>query len=361
MRNKSILSVLVIIVFYIIVALLCSCNKDNPTNPIEPPPPPPDTASRYIWTAQQIYATLTNLYVADSNKVYIIENDALILHTDSTSSAVIYDPTILVKNVYGYDKNNIIVVGFKYRNGNYLPAIFKITNGSMQTFVYENECDISFDLLVTGPNQAWISSFCESKVYYFDNGNLTTYRLNNNDTIKCGIFYKDINNNLFVFLCKLPTFSKDTLYTYKYNGTNFELLRTDFIDSYHPEGKSHNIARCGTDAIMIPSNHNKKQFYFNGNEWVMHSLPLDTIKIIKVGGISKDSLFALMSPEYSMYIYSNAKWRKENRSPHFKGGVDLFTNIEVKFGNVYLTSCDFIHRQGWILIGKPNKSHYYNK
>ncbi len=360
MRKKSILSVLKIIVFFYLIISLCSCDKDeNPVIPPEPPPPPPpipDTVSRYNWKIYKIYAGLFNLYAADSNDIYIVENDALILHKDSLSHAIIYDPNILVKNVYGYDKYNIIATGFRYRNGNYLPAVYKITNGNIQEFVYENECNISLDILVTGPNQAWLSSVCESKVYFFDNGNLTIFRLNNNDTIKSGKFYKDQNNNLFVFAYKYPTTTIDTLFTYKFTGNNFELLRRDFIDPYHPDGKSRQVSRCGEDIIMFSSYRYQKQYYFNGSEWVVHSLPLDTVNILKVGGVSKDSLVALINPGYTLITYGRGKWRRENGSPDFKGGVEVHTNVEAKFGNIYLTSCDFIHSQGWFLIGKPNKN-----
>jgi hypothetical protein len=229
----------------------------------------------------------------------------------------------------------------------------------MQTFVFENECNISTDIMITGPNQVWLSSLCESKVYYFDNGNLKTYRLNNNDTIKCGIFYKDQSNNLFVFAHKYPTAPNDTLFTYKLSGNSFELLRTDFIDPYNPNGKNNNISRCGKDAIMLPNtnvNNSQNLYYFNGSEWIVHSYPTDSARQTKIGGISRDSLVALCMPYDDIYTYGSGKWRSENRSVHIKGGIDAFTNIEVKFGNVYLTSCDYFNLLGWIIVGKPNKN-----
>jgi hypothetical protein len=357
--RKSIIFVLLIIVLYSLVTLLSSCNKDeNPVKPIDPPPPPigPDTVSRYKWTVQQTYLSLFNLYAADTNEVYVVMNNSLVVFRGTNFYSIINNQNTLVKNVYGYDKNNIIATGFSYKDGNYLPCVYKLTNGNIQTFIYENECNITLDLLVTGPNQAWLSSFCESKVYYFDNGTLNIYRLSENDTINNGIFYIDQNKNVFVFAHKFPTAPNDTLFTYKFNGNGFELFRTDCINYSSPDGKNPKLSRCGRDLVMLPYSTLQNLYYFSGYDWVYHSSPSDSVRPKKVGGLNRDTLIALCMPLNNLCIYSGGKWRRENDSPYFKGGVDVSSNVEVKFGNVYLTSCDYFNLLGWFLVGKPNKN-----
>jgi hypothetical protein len=356
MRKKSILSVLVI-VFYFIVILLCSCNKENPTSPVEPPPTPPDTVSRYKWKVILNYISFKQLYAADTDKIYINADYSLMLFNGINFDPIITENNYRVFNVYGFDKNNIFAPGYLYKNNSWIPAVKKITNGNITTFSYENERDMGCDLLVTGPEQAWLSSYYESKVYYYNNGSINIYRLNENDSINKGSFYLDANNNLYVFARKEKNnYLFGTLYSYKFNGNSFDLIRTDSIDAYNPNSKTAVIFRCGTDAIMLPFSRTQMIYYFNGNEWIVHSSPVvnEMGGPTKIGGISKDSLIAFYSPTKYLYTYGGKKWRLENDSPIVPPSLDVFSKIETKFGNVYITSCAMDESLGWLYIGKPN-------
>jgi hypothetical protein len=361
MRNKSIISVLIIIICYSLIISLCSCNKDeNPVKPVDPPPPPsgPDTLSRYKWTIDDLRMTLRNLYVADTNKIYIQAFFGLILYNGTNWNSIINEPNIFqVRNVYGYGKNDIFVPGYTRKGYLYVPTIKKISNNNIQTYTYENEQNMSNDILVIGPDQAWFSSDYESKVYYYDNGNITVYRLSNNDSISAGTFYLDGNNNLFVFASdKRFNYFFGNLYVYKYEGNIFSLIKTYKLDYNSGESKSHFIWQCGKDAIMLPFQKNQKIYYFNGDDFIFHSNPTDSFLPYKIGGISKDSLVALSYWRNDMYTFGSNKWRRENSSPFILTADNEFSKIETKFGNIYLTNCDAYYLNGWISIGKPNKS-----
>jgi|WetSurMetagenome_2_1015567.scaffolds.fasta_scaffold07866_2 hypothetical protein len=359
MRRKSILHVLVILVLYFVILSLCSCNKEeNPVKTVEPPPPPgPDTVSRYKWTVTPFYAPAYNLYVADTNNIYVVLVSYLVLFDGTNYSPVIVEPNYDVFNVYGYDKDNIFATGYYKNNNALIPFVKKITGGNIQTYTYENEQDISFDILVTGPNQAWFSSFYESKVYYYDNGNLSVYRLSDNDSISTGRFYKDQNSNLYVFASNSrSSYFFGNLYTYKFYGNDFNLIRTDVIDIHNCDGKTHLISRCGLDAVMIPFNSMSKLYYFNGSDWIIHSSPFENDVPTKVGGVSRDSLTAYFGPSDVLYTFGGTKWRKENQVLPIAMTAGVMTNTEAKFGNIYFTICNESMGRGWIISGKPNKN-----
>jgi len=347
-------SAILIVVLYYLVISLSSCNKDvNPVKPNDtlPPVKPPDTISRYIWTPYWFNSELFNLYAADTNALYIIGNNLLLFFNGVNLSLYnLNDPNFAVVNVYGYDKNNIFVYGQTVNNNIILPEIKKITNGNINTYLLDNDYSLPLDILVTGPNQAWFSSYNKNRLYYFDNGTIKKYSITDNDSISSGIFYLNKNNELFVFARKLIYATHGFLYSYKYINDNFQLLSSDCYDILNPDCLQDFIIRCGSDAIMI--GYNTLIRYFNGNEWVLHS-NLDSIGPVKIGGISKDSLVALFTPS-NIYTYGGIKWRLENDAPHLII-QNIRSSIEAKFGNIYMTYWDDV-LGGYINIGRPNKN-----
>jgi hypothetical protein len=364
MRRKFILPIIIVILLCKLIISLCSCHKDD-NNPIiqndtTHTPTQPDTASRYIWEKLDYHCSVYYVYVADTNAIYFVLLKWLYLFDGTNITQVFNLPNFFVKKVYGFDKNNIFVIGEYYKNNKYIPCVTKITNGNLQSYYFDNEINLSYDILVTEPNQAWLSSHNESKVYYYNNGNIDIYRLNTNDSINSGTFYKDQNNNIFVFCHKFPPSSDDSLFTYKFNGIEFELFRTDIINYYNPESKSSNIYRCGNDLIMLPRGYIQKLYYFDGNNWITHSYPFDTQVQFKVGGVSKDSLVSFIIWEDNIYTWGTQnKWRKENNSPPLCITDDGYTNVEAKFGNIYIPIVDESISSGCLLIGKPNKTQSF--
>ena len=346
------------IIVFIIILVFTSCNKDeSPISPPEPPVNPPDTISRYIWTVKRFPPLMFNVYAADTNLLYIeAYNDNLLIYDGSNISPFIFnDPNFRTLNVYGYDKNNIFVAGYTINVLSILPTVKKVTNGNIESFILDNEESKINDLLVTGPNQAWFSSYSKSKVYYFNSGIITEHRLSNNDSIADGIFYKNANNEIFVFAKHYTSSDTGYLYTYKLTGQNFQFLRKDCLQLHNINCLSEFIFRCGTDAIMLTGLPIIK--YFNGTEWIVHSELLGSVIPFKIGGVSKDSLVVFCAPWREIYTYNGVKWRKENGSPFLDSSTDYYTNIETKFGNVYFTY--FYELEifgGHIIIGRPNRT-----
>ena len=359
MNNKKfIISIFAVFFCYLLILSLYSCNKENPVIPPEPPPPPikPDTVSRYIWTFYGNIIPMFYIYTADTNIIYVtaayqlaIYNGVNLTHYD------LHDPNFAAENVYGFDKNNIFVAGFSIVNNLTVPTFKKITNGNIETYILENENDYIYDIFITGPNQAWFSVINKSNVYYFDNGIINKFRLSNNDSINIGKFYLDKNKNLYVFASKFLGAPIGTLYTYKFNSDHFDSLRTDCINLADPTCKNPNIFRCGTDAVMLPYNTHQKLYYFNGSDWIIHS-SMDSIMPFKIGGISRDSLVAIDLKKTKLYTYGGSKWRYENDSPILAPTIGYQTNIEAKFGNIYLANSEQHSGPAYILIGKPNKN-----
>ena len=347
----------IVILFTVICIVMSSCSKEDPVSP-DPPINPPDTVSRYIWTATRLLTPMFNVYAADTNLLYIVGNGQL-LTFDGTNVSLfnLNDPNFSVFNVYGFDKNNVFVTGDGYNNKSKVPMVKKITVPNIESFILDNEDSGIYDLLVTGPSQAWFSSHTKSRVYYFNSGTITEHRLSDNDSIKDGMFYKNEYDEIYTFARKLTSNSIGFLYTYKFTGGQFQFKRKDCYAYFDENCLTNLICRCGDDAVMYT--YFPKLYYFNGNEWIVHSYveALELIVPFKLGGVSKDSLVAFCLPYSIIYTYNGVKWRRENNSPWLEPANGLHSNIETKFGNVYFTYWDeSLGIFGYVIIGKPNQT-----
>lgn len=61
----------IILCLYFVVSLYSCSDNSVDSTPYYPPTPIQDTACRYLWTAKSRFSPLNNLYVSDSNKIYI--------------------------------------------------------------------------------------------------------------------------------------------------------------------------------------------------------------------------------------------------------------------------------------------------
>jgi hypothetical protein len=364
--KKPIFSVaLYIVILYLVVSLI-SCNKENPIVP--PPPEQPDTASRFLWsrTDKIIYSPVSNLYVADSVNIYI-EADGSCVYYDGINYKFLdfHDLYYYNNKVYGFDKNNIFFAGSRTVYKGYpkdYPVLKKLNNGVLKSYDLDtSETSIS-DILVTGPNEVWVAARSVSKIYYFNNDIIKSYRLNNSDSVNLGKIYKDKLGNLYVFVFKRYSFGIDgTMYTYKFNGSEFELLRTDCY-SYITIGCLTNyMYRCGDDIIMWNINGGII-YYFNGNKWTFLCNTLPYVVPFRFGGWSKDSLIFMYNQWPRIYLFNGKKWRKENY--YFDLAANGGTNdaqLETKNSNVYIAYYNYdAIQQSFLIIGKPNKKNQNN-
>lgn len=324
--------------------LISSCAKEeNPVTPVDPPPPPvgPDTVSRYIWKLVYVSPTPGDLYVADTNSVYIIGGIwaySILLFYDGVTCTQynLSDPDFYPRKVYGFDKNNIFVSGTKriVNSNTYRPVLKKITNGTITNYNVVDTAITINDLLVTGVNQAWLCEGNRGFAYYFDNGTILKYELPGSDSIQPLKFFLSPDNNLYLFAKSEKSIS--LFYSLKFDNGGFINIKTDCYGDF--PCNTNYIFRCGKDLLMTTQNNTCGTKYFNGYEWVYHSF-LDSVwaPFMKLGGISKDSLVGL-NFNGRIYTFGGNKWRKENNTPFALSTMfESFNNLEIINGKVYFT------------------------
>ncbi len=344
--------------FYLSLILLAvifyACDKDNPVVPPETEPGL-DTASRYKWKAiDYLSNSIYTIYVADTNMIYVRFGTGLAYLKDSSLYHYeLYDQKFKVVSINGYDRNNFFISGYTLVNSHYFPTIKKVTNGAISTTILDSAYADANDILVEGPNQAWICTYYNNLVFHYDNGNVTKYKLSNDNTIYIARLYKSPVNEIFAFATKVTNFLPGYHYTYKLVGDTFVNTKIGCYSPYNKECLTDYIYRCGPDLLMIHP-FSREVRYFNGTDWVHHSNCAGGGA--KIGGISKDSLVAFVYPLGNIYTYNGKVWRKEKTSPIILPlGLNVHSNIEAKFGNIYFAHADTQSEWGKIFIGKPNK------
>jgi len=354
-KKKSILFVLIIICVNFTVLVISSCHKDeNPVNPVDPPPTiVPDTVSKYIWYLYRIPLKAYNIYVADTNKVYVTSIYRSLSLFDGTAVMPynLNDPEFKVQEVSGFGTDDIFVLGFYLINNNRLPVLKKITNNIITSFSIADTGVVIGDFIVAGVNQAWFCEETKSIIYYFNNGLINSYKIAESDTLKFGKFYLNKDNELYLFTIDDYTQPTGKFFTHKLINNNFILQKIDCWGNF-PCNTIY-IFRCNNDLLMSDNYYGNLKS-FNGTDWVYHSISDSTPRFTKLGGVSKDSLVGFSSVNNKVYTYgNNTKWRKENNSPELSG--DFYytvANLELKSGNVYFTYTGYYD---FLVVGKPNK------
>ena len=358
MKIKFIFAVPIISILLYLIISSSSCDNENP---IIPPPPitPPDTVSRFIWNKIHVGGPIRDIYVADTNDIYIDKGTAC-QHFDGNSFYYInfQEPNFGLESISGYDKNNIFFMGTTILNGSEkIGKLKKYSNGIITTFILDTSKGGNYVMEVIGPNQVWIS-LTNNYVIFFNDGNFTKYILEANPRIIEPILFNNKNNILYAFPIKniLDSFE---IHTLKFNGMGFDLLKTDCLNWQNPVCLTQNMLRCGDDLIMTKIYSENKLYYFNGNNWIYHSqFDSTNTSAYKIGGWSKDSLIAMCLPRNGIYTYNGKKWRYENGSPILNPpGPPLVSNIRIKYDKVFLHYFDGINTNDtYLIIGKPNKN-----
>jgi len=339
--------------------LFSSCAKDdNPVKTVDPPPPPagPDTVSRYIWKEVRTNLTPGDLYVADTNCVYIIGGiwaySILVFYDGEMCTQYnLSDPNFYPRKVYGFDKNNIFVSGTKkiINSNTYRPVLKKITNGTISDYTIVDTAVMINDLVVTGVNQAWLCEANRGFAYCFDNGTILKYELPGCDSIQPLKFFISQDNNLYLFAKSEKSIG--LFYSLKFENTRFANLKTDCYGDF--PCNTNCIFRCGKDIIMTTRNNGFGTKYFTGYEWVYPAF-IDSVgpPFMKLGGLSKDSLVGLTYNGY-IYTYGGIKWRKENNNMFTYNTIfESRHNLEIKNGKAYFT---LTSDHSVLVIGTPNK------
>lgn len=382
MKNVKIIAgkLMLPLLVLVISVYLYSCNE-KPTEPPPPPPPvvEPDTVSRYIWTAH--YTGLRGIimvYAADTNYVYITTDSYKLLYWNGNNFGLynLNDPNFFVANVYGYGKDVIFVSGWKTKYGQDLPFVKKITNGVISDIQLDTVETYIYDQLILGPDEAWFSSFITNAVYHYKNGNVKKYKSYTNDSLITGVFYKNANNEIYLFqrqpdiinpkslskeqklqhMLERKSYGPGTMYSFKFENDKFNLLSSQCYGAEDPDCFTILIFQCGNDALMV-SNIDKISV-FNGYNWQRHSyLDSSNTSPQKIGGVSKDSLVIFTINYGYLFTYNGTKWRIENNSPIIFPPSLGHSNVEAKFGNVYFCYySNLTNELGLFYVGKPNKN-----
>jgi hypothetical protein len=333
---------------------MVSCNKENPV--VTPPPEQPDTTNRFNWSRTQlINLPVLGLYVADSNNIYINAFGNCVFYDGNSFKIFNFqDPSYLHSKVYGYDKNNIFFVG----DNTLFPILKKLTNTVIKSYIIDSLFSSGVDIKVMGPDQAWISVADIGKVYYFDHGTITSYRLDVSDSVSYGHFYKNKFGELFVFAVK--GLGSGLLYSYKFTNNEFELLRIDCYSNVSSGCLTSNFFNCGDDILLFANKNGKDElYYFNGGEWVSFCETVTGLYPYRLGGWSKDSLISLYvskyDQNYSIYTWNGINWRKENIYFFTRPNQGLYpVSLEVNNGNIYITYDNELPLESFLIIGKPN-------
>lgn len=364
----------------LLALVICVCFYSCNEKPVEPPPPPvvePDTVSRYIWTIYSGMSRGFNVYASDTNYVHIVRTPRL-YYWNGTGFGInsLNDYNFNVYNVYGYGKDVIFVSGYKTINGKDLPIIKKVDHGIITEIVLDTVENLMYDQLIIGPDEAWFASFLKNDIYHYKNGVIKKYRSYHNDSLMTGVFYKNANNEIYLFqrqpdiinpkslnkeqkrqdMLERKSYGPGTMYSFKFENDKFNLLSSQCYGADNPDCFTILIFQCGNDALMV-SNIDKISV-FNGYNWQRHSyLDSSDMSPQRIGGVSKDSLVIFTINYGYLFTYNGTKWRIENNSPWLMHPPSLgHSNVEAKFGNIYFFEYSPLSMDpGHFYVGRPNK------
>ena len=330
------------------ITFIYSCNN-NPVT-ITTPGTISDTVDYYDWDSVYIGGLLLNVYVADSNNIWIASIPGGYFYDGTSMSYLNLGSEFRLYNLGGYDKQNIFYGGrSSIINNESMSTMKKSTNGVITTtIILDSTGGNVFDVFVENQDNAWFSTELSNNIFNYTNGNINKYTLN--EDARRGWFFRNPAGNLYYFGFDFNASEPDLLFTYKFDENNFNLIKTDTMN-LNGGGLSEYIFRCGDDAVM---GYSRNYYYFTGSEWAFHS---SNVGPLKLGGFSKDSLVSMTNPFSDFYIYgSDHKWRIENDKPGLPLSADLLhTNLMIVEGRVYTTFYSYNTAQSYLIIGKPTK------
>ena len=351
MKKTHTISFLLITLSFLIIS--CNDYSVSPKPPIEI-----DSADIYDWTVIPFPGYLEGLFVADSNNIFINASfyKPLFYNGTTIKEIELNDPNFKITTLDGFNKYNVIFGG-GIQVAHADPIIKKWTNGNISSFTIINDSGTYIgDILMVGPDQAWISSAGENKIYYFNSGSFTRYLLD--DSVQGGRFYKNHAGQIFVFGLYVenrnpgPVFIM--LYTYKFYNGQFRLILRDSL--YPHSDKTDYLLKCGNEMFMITHPDPFDELYrFNGSNWEYYITAPEMIS--NVGGISKDYFVVFCASSLSVYIW-NGNWRKEDslKFPNYPPFYSLASSsIAIKDQDVYFTAEDFLGDSFFIIGRKKNK------
>jgi hypothetical protein len=317
--KKSIFCVLLYLVVPFLLVSFYSCS-DNPVNNNIDNQNEIDTNSKYDWTYQYTNGWLYGFYIADTANIFFAaEPTPLFYNGNEFKTLDLHDPHFICFGPTGYDKNTVYFGGRENYSLQYGPLAFKKwSNGNVNSYVItDDSLNNVNDMLIVGYDKLWISPGYNNRIYYFDNGTITTYYLSDTGITR-GHFYKDKNQIIHLFKYKQDRKNgKNYLYHYEYQNDEFMRISIDsnILGQGH-DGWFIGLFQCGDDLIMPSYIYT---YYFDGNNWQIlfdqrQIMPPFNIQINNMCGTSKDNLLIYSNGwggNSSIFIYRDKKWSWE--------------------------------------------------
>jgi len=343
---------LLIIVFILQTFLFISC-KDDPVT--VKPPSPDDTSSikdsaMFDWEYVQLFQyTLTDLYVADTNKIFIVANGGLIFYDGKNVTELnINDPQFFADVLAGTSPNNIFIGGSDYHH----PANTKLKKWNGASFESVGQfLDTTrhiLDIIALNDNNVWVAT--ASNVVYNCNGTETQYSFISQKLLVSPQFYQDVIGQLYLFGYNRTSNNTTDFkfYTYKLENNNkWQQILSDSGDDNSEMRIFLNI--CGTNAIRGGSTAN---YNFTGYGWDALQPNLE-FKGKVFGGTSKNDFLCAGNVTtsyffYKMYYYNGNEWFRMSNYL-YAGGVETPRRICKVKNNYY----------GIYTSSEPTNSHLF--
>ena len=344
------------IFFPLLITLFFISCGDDPVTPVNPEDTVLDTLDMYDWSLDTIEGhVLNNIYVADSNSIFMTGNGNTMLYYNGKSfSEFNYaEPNFSAYCISGYSKDNIFVGGGTYTDPGPSRLSLEVWNGSMFSVQnFPNDTSYQVDgAYVLGYGEAWLKT-AEHSVFHYNNGISQKYEFDS--LLGAGYFYKTENNTLYFFA------NREYLYTsvstgYKFVNNSFQKIYSDFSNMTNELGPS--ISIFGNDAMRW----GRAVYYFQNENWSkLCNFNVFTGSFGGLTGSSKDYLVvfgASTTYEKNMYIWKDKKWHIEknycNQISYLAPFIAHNSHLHLVNGIVYmLYRNSYVNQVAYLLRGK---------
>ncbi len=300
-------------IFFILLSLFSFyCSEENPIIPPKQKPYVIDS-SIFNWRFVEFHNfTVDELYVIDTNKIFICANDGGVFYNGTSFNRLFYSTNDFTPwCVAGTDENNVYFGGDSFLNEH--PQLRKWNGGALEVInIPEDSTQVIGDIYINSGNEVWMTAYESNRVYKLVGDSITTYTLNSTN-VRGGFFYKDYSGNLN--LVGQYSFGTNSGYMYIYSFRNGEWveLRRDTITN--GEGiASRGFGFCLNEIIAIG---NKDMYSFNGSSWdFVANYPeyeFPRLLVSSIGGFNKDRFLTSatkLNPYGGVFLYfwDNDKW-----------------------------------------------------
>jgi hypothetical protein len=359
---KHLLKPVITVSLFVYILFFVSCSDDavTPTGYQFDPP-------RYDWTADTVFADISNIWAYDSNNIYFKDPFKLVYYNGITYQNYDYSSNILAHSIDGYDRNNVFIGGLDITPANlYKPKVIK-WNGAGFEDLFVGDSTYSSNSITSikavSPIDVWMGTR-KGRVYKYENGFVNSYYFDTNMIVIR--FLKDANNSIYFFggieYYNLPNPDSIKQFIYKFSNNKWENVYYKLLLT---NDTGYDVNNIGTDICGMTRN----AFYtFNGNSF-NYFLSSEFLIMSLFNGPSLNNFLCsgdIDGYNFGLFNWNSKKWSNENIS--FNSGQYILQGGIHNIGNTYY--CVLYNTFGHtsiVLKGKPklrggeNKIKYSNK